>query len=87
MELPIKANTAPPKDAFFIHQVATRFQVRNVRKAQTKIVRDLFFKGFLKTDCSTINKGTKAINNRGAKPVGIHERPKSRPLTNERDKS
>jgi hypothetical protein len=56
-------------------------------KAQTKMVSDLFFNGFLKTDCSTISKGTKAINNSGANPVGIHESPKSRPLNKERNKS
>jgi hypothetical protein len=85
--LPTNANTAPPKEAFLIHHVATRFHVKNVMKAQRKIVSVLFFKGFLKIECSTINRGTNATNNMGVNPVGIHERPKRRPLNIERDKS
>lgn len=71
---------APPHEAFFNHQVVKIFQVKKEMNAAKKTKRDLNFSGFLKTVCSTNNKGRKAINNNPIQPFGNQENANSKPV-------
>lgn len=71
---------APPKDAFFNHQVVMIFHVKKARYAEKKTIRDLYLLGLEKTVCSTNKRGTKAINNNGIKPFGSHANPNNKPV-------
>lgn len=66
--LQIMAITAPPSEAFFIHQVVRTFHKKKVRYVQAISVSGLYLPGFLKTAFSTISNGTNAIKSNGTKP-------------------